>query len=141
VTARSTALEAATAALARRDRSAADLTAYLERRGTAPEEASRAVARLQEVGYVNDARYATVRAAALADRGYGDEGVRLELHRDGVSDDEIEAALAELAPEPERAVAALRRAKTPLAAARRLAGKGFSADAIESALAALPGEE
>jgi regulatory protein len=141
VTARSTALEAATAALARRDRSAADLTAYLERRGTPPEEASRAVARLQEAGYVNDARYATARAAALADRGYGDEGVRLELHRDGVSDDEIEAALAELAPEPERAVAALRRAKTPLAAARRLAGKGFSADAIESALAALPGEE
>ena len=54
---------------------------------------------------------------------------------------EIVAALASLAPERERALAILRRARTPLAAVRRLAGKGFSADVIESALAALPGEE
>ena len=78
-----TALEAAAKALARRDRSAADLTAYLERRGTAPEEAGEAVERLQQAGYVDDGRYA----------------------------------------------------------ARRLAAKGFSANVIESALAALPGEE
>ena len=57
-----TALEAAAKALARRDRSAADLTAYLERRGTAPEEAGEAVERLQQAGYVDDGRYAARRA-------------------------------------------------------------------------------
>jgi len=136
-----TALEAAAKALARRDRSAADLTAYLERRGTAPDDAATAVERLQQAGYVDDGRYATSRAEVLAERGYGDEAVRFELHRDGVAAEEIEAALASLAPERERALAILRRARTPLAAVRRLAGKGFSADVIESALAALPGEE
>ena len=141
MTAHPTALEAATKALARRDRSAADLTAYLERRGTAAEDAATAVERLRQAGYVDDVRYATARAEVLAERGYGDEAVRFELGRDGLGAAEIEAALAALAPEPERAIAVLRRAKTPLAALRRLAAKGFSADAIESALAALPGEE
>jgi regulatory protein len=136
-----TALEAAAKALARRDRSAADLTAYLERRGAAPDAAGEAVERLQEAGYVDDGRYAARRAEVLAERGYGDEAVRFELQRDGVAAAEIEAALASLAPERERALAILGRARIPLAAARRLAGKGFSVDVLESALAALPGEE
>ena len=132
------ALEVAAKALAHRDRSAANLTAYLERHGTAPEEASRAVTRLQEAGYVDDARYASSRAHALAGRGYGDEGVRFELERDGVQPDEIQTALASLEPEPERAVSLVRAAKAPTAAIRRLAAKGFSRDSIEAALAALP---
>jgi SOS response regulatory protein OraA/RecX len=135
VKAHATALEAAAKALARRDRSAADLTAYLERRGTAAEDAAAAVERLRHAGYVNDGRYATTRAEVLAERGYGDEAVRFELERDGLGADEIEAALATLAPERERALAALQRAKTPLAAIRRLAAKGFGADSLEAALA------
>jgi regulatory protein len=135
MTPRPTALEAATKVLARRDRSAADLTAYLERRGTAADEAATAVERLRQAGYVNDARYATARAGVLADRGYGDEAVRFELEREGLAADEIEAALATLAPERERALELLRRAKSPLAAIRRLAAKGFGADSLESALA------
>src|SRR5690348_12913075 len=125
MTARPTALETATKALARRDRAAADLVAYLEQRGAAPEEASAAVERLREAGYVNDARYASARAESLAARGFGDAAVRHELERAGVGAEEIDTALAELPPERERALAALRRAKTPLAGVRRLAAKGF----------------
>jgi regulatory protein len=139
--AHSTALEAAAKALAHRDRSAANLTAYLERHGAAPEEASRAVAQLQEAGYVDDARYASSRAQALAGRGYGDEGVRFELERDGVHADEIDAAVASLPPERERALSLVRAAKARTAAIRRLAAKGFSRDSIEAALAALPAVE
>jgi regulatory protein len=127
MTAPRSALEVATAALAQRDRSAASLVAYLERRGAAPEDASHAVERLAAAGYVDDARFALRRAEVLAERGQGDEAIRFVLAKDGVGADEIDAALA-----------ALQRAMTPLAGARRLAGKGFSADAIESALAALP---
>src|SRR5215468_10018796 len=139
--ARPNALEAAAKALAHRDRSAANLTAYLERHGTAPEEASRAVERLQEAGYVDDARYASSRAQALAGRGYGDEGVRFELERDGVQPDEIDAALASLPPERERALSLVRAARAPAAAIRRLVAKGFSHDTIEAVLAALPAAE
>ena len=139
--ARPTPLEVAAKALAHRDRSAANLTAYLEQRGAAPEEASRAVARLREAGYVDDARYASARAEALAERGYGDEAVRFELEQDGVSPDDVDAALAPLGPERERALSVLRAAKTPAAAIRRLAAKGFSGDSIEAALAALPEAE
>jgi regulatory protein len=136
--ARPTALEVAAKALAHRDRSAANLTAYLERRGAPPDEASRAVARLQEAGYVDDARYASSRAEGLARRGYGDEGVRFDLERDGVPPDDIDAALALLPPERERALGLVAAAKTPTAAARRLAAKGFSQDSIEAALGAEP---
>jgi SOS response regulatory protein OraA/RecX len=133
---RPTALEAAARALARRDRSAADLAAYLERHGTAPDEAGRAVERLREAGYVNDARFAVARAETLAGRGYGDAAVRRELERDGVGGDEIDAALAALAPERERALGLLAGARTPLAGLRRLAAKGFGPDSLEAAAAA-----
>jgi SOS response regulatory protein OraA/RecX len=136
MTAERSALEVATAALARRDRSAADLTAYLERHGTAPEEADRAVDRLRQAGYVDDARYAARRAEVLAGRGYGDEAVRFELEQDGVAADEIDAALAALLPERERALALLSTAKTPLAGIRLLAAKGFAADSVEAAVGA-----
>jgi SOS response regulatory protein OraA/RecX len=139
--ARPNALEAAAKALAHRDRSAANLTAYLERHGTTPEEAGRAVERLQEAGYVDDARYASSRAQTLARRGYGDEGVRFDLERDGVQPGDIDAALASLPPERERAVSLVGAANAPKAAIRRLAAKGFSRDSIEAALAALPDDE
>ena len=135
--ARLTALEAATNALARRDRSAADLIAWLERKGVDADEASIAVERLRGAGYVNDARYANERAETLAGRGFGDEAVRFELEKEGLAADEIAAALLALSPERERAIEFLGRARTPLLGIRRLAAKGFSADAIESALAEL----
>jgi SOS response regulatory protein OraA/RecX len=77
----------------------------------------------------------------LAGRGYGDEAVRFELEREDVSPDDVDAALASLQPERERALSLLRTAKTPPAAIRRLAAKGFSRDSIEAALAAVPEAE
>ena len=134
--ARPTALETAAKALARRDRSAADLAAYLERRGSAPEEAGQAVDRLRQAGYVNDARFAAARAESMAARGYGDAAVRHELEAAGVAAGEVEAALAGLEPERERALAALARPGRPEALARRLAAKGFSPESVEAVLAA-----
>jgi SOS response regulatory protein OraA/RecX len=141
---RPTALEAATKALVHRDRSAASLTAYLEQRGTAPEEAADAVERLRQAGYVDDGRYASARAETLAARGYGDDAVRFELERDGVGAEEVEAALAALPPERERALRLVGAAASSPAALRRLAAKGFSPDSVEAALATLhtePGAE
>jgi SOS response regulatory protein OraA/RecX len=138
---RPTPLEVAAKALAHRDRSAANLTAYLARHGAAPEEAGQAVERLRQAGYVDDGRYASSRAKALARRGYGDEAVRFDLEQDGVSPDDAGAALASLRPERERALSLLRAGKGSPAAIRRLGAKGFSRDSIESALAALPDDE
>ena len=129
-------LEQATAALARRDRSAAGLVAYLERRGTPREDATRAVARLTQAGYVDDARFALRRAEVLAERGHGDAPIRYALAREGVAADDVELALRELTPERERAVDLLRGDAPRLRAIRRLAAKGFAADSIEAALAA-----
>ena len=131
-----TALEAAAAALARRDRAAADLVAHLVRKGFAADEAETAVRRLHESGYVDDGRYVARRAELLAERGYGDEAIRARLGQDGVEDDAIAAALDALPPERDRALAALPAVPTA-AALRRLAAKGFTAEALEAAAALL----
>jgi regulatory protein len=139
---RGTALEAATAALARRDHSAAGLVAYLERRGAGAEDARAAVARLADAGYVDDERFAVGRAEVLAARGYGDEGIRFELEQEGVAREHVEAALAAVPPERERALGLLRGGARGLdAACRRLAAKGFPADAVEAARAAVRRDE
>jgi regulatory protein len=132
-----TALEAATAALARRDRSAAGLAAYLERRGTAPEDALEAVDRLRHLGYIDDARFASRRAEALAERGRGDAAIRYELEREGIGADHVDAAIAGLASEEERAANVARRARSRAAGARRLVAGGFSADVVEAVVAGL----
>jgi len=133
---RAEALGAATRALARRDRSVVGLAEYLARRGVARKERADAVERLGDLGYLDDARFAVGRARSLAERGYGDDAVRFELEREGVAPDQIEAAVAGLAGERERALAVLRGSRTPLAGIRKLAAKGFSADSIEAASAA-----
>ncbi len=133
---RAEALAAATSALTRRDRSVVALAEYLAGRGVGRKERAEVVERLSDIGYLDDARFALGRAQSLADRGYGDDAVRFELDREGVAADEVEAALAALPPERERALAVLRQSRTPLTGLRRLAAKGFSADAIEFAVAA-----
>lgn len=131
---RAEALGAATRALARRDRSVVGLAEYLARRGIGRKERADAVERLGAIGYLDDVRFAAGRAQSLAERGYGDDAVRFELEREGVVAAQIDAALGTLAPEHERAVALVRAARAPLTGIRRLAAKGFSADAIEFAV-------
>jgi regulatory protein len=123
-------LEQAAAALARRDRSASALVAYLEERGVDGGEAALAVERLAAAGYVDDRRLAALRVEALAGRGYGDAAIRLDLERHGLERDVIDDALEALPVESERAEGlASREGRTPRTA-RRLLAKGFSAEAV-----------
>jgi SOS response regulatory protein OraA/RecX len=125
-----TALEQAAAALARRDRSAAALVAYLEERGVDGGEAAEAVERLRLAGYVDDGRLAALRAETLASRGHGDAAIRADLEGRGIAPELVDEAMETLAPETERAEAlAERDGRTPRTA-RRLLAKGFSAETV-----------
>jgi regulatory protein len=127
-------LELAAEALARRDLSPAALKARLEARGVDAADAAEAVDRLQAAGYVDGARFALARAETLATRGWGDDGIRDDLERQGCTAAAVEDALAALEPEARRARALVASLGPSPGTARRLAAKGFSADALESAL-------
>lgn len=131
-------LDVAVRALRHRDRSRAQVAARLERAGV--DEAGRldALETLERVGYVDDARFAAARAAALAGRGLGDAAIRHDLEGSGVEAGLVAAALAALEPEPVRAASIVASRGTGAKAAAHLARKGFGEEAIESALAAAP---
>jgi SOS response regulatory protein OraA/RecX len=92
--------EAAVRALRAADRSRAELDARLERQGFDGEERQRALDELERLGYVDDERTASLRAARLADRGYGNAYIRADLQQRGLP---TEQALAEIEAESERA--------------------------------------
>jgi SOS response regulatory protein OraA/RecX len=123
-------LELAAAALARRDLTPAALAAKLQARGVSADAAAEAVARLQAAGYVDETRFAVARAEALAERGWGDAGIRHDLALQGCSLDEADAAVAGLEPEAQRARAIVAAAGVTARTLRRLAAKGFSADVL-----------
>ena len=129
-------LELAAAELARRDLSPARLTEKLEARGVDAADAAAAVERLEAAGYVDEARFALTRAETLAERGWGDAGIRAELEAQGATGEAVEAALATLEPERDRALALVARFGASARTARRLAAKGFGEDALEAALTA-----
>jgi regulatory protein len=126
------ALAAAMGALSRRDHSAAGLEAKLARRGVARADSISAREALEAAGYVDDARFAAGRAAALAERGYGDDAIRYDLEHAGVGPEAIAAAIDGIGPESERAAALTARTGRSAKVARRLAAKGFSAETLES---------
>lgn len=129
------ALSVAVRSLQHRDRAAADVEARLERAGVREDERRETLAALQRLGYVDDARFAASRAKALAARGHGDRAIRFDLQRQGVTSEDVEAAVAELEPERSRAEAiAARRGGGP-ATARYLAHRGFGEDALEAVVA------
>jgi regulatory protein len=130
------ALQTATAALQRRDRSARELEQRLRRRGIAPVERERTLATLQSAGLVDDNRFARERARALASRASGDALIRDDLERRSIGADEIEAALAGLEPEVERAAAVVSRRGPSAKTARYLASRGFGEDAVALSVAA-----
>lgn len=138
---RAEALGIAVRTLRRRDLSRSALDARLAAHGVSRQERAEAVATLERAGYVDDARYAAARAAALAERGRGDAGIRWELERHGLPAELAEAAVASLEPEAARAAALVARRGASPATARRLAAGGFSAEAIEAALGPLVAED
>jgi regulatory protein len=127
-------IEIAARALRRRDRSRAQIAERLERAGVDEQGREDALETLERVGYVDDDRFALVRAAALAERGLGDAAIRFDLEGSGAAAEAVEAALAALEPEARRAAAVVARlGRTPKTAAH-LARKGFGEEAIESAV-------
>lgn len=131
------ALDVAARAIERRDRSARTLRERLGAAGVRPDDAERAIERLRQAGVVDDSRLARRRAAALAERGLGDEAIAARLAAEGIDVDARRAALSALEPEERRAVeiARLEAGRPPRTVAARLARRGFGEEAVETALA------
>jgi len=135
---RSEALGVATSALRRRDLSSHGIAERLERAGVTPAAQAESLATLGRAGLVDDERFCRNRATALAERGFGDAGIRHDLDRQGISAELVEAVMDELDPEAERARRIVERRGSGPRTARYLAGKGFSEEAVEAAFAPDP---
>jgi regulatory protein len=131
---RARAVDAALRAVARREQSAAELDRRLRLRGVAKTLRHETVDRLEEVGLVDDERFALRRAESLAERGHGDASIAWRLAQAGVADEDVAKALAALEPELERARRLVATRGPGAAAARELARRGFGPDAVEEAL-------
>ncbi len=129
---RARALGVAGRALARRDLSERCLRERLRRVGVAPAGTDQVVGTLRRAGLVDDERFASARALALADRGLGDAAIRFDLERHGISPAELEAALSGLQPERERAERIVSTRGAGPATARYLARRGFDEEAVEA---------
>jgi regulatory protein len=121
------AFDVATRALRHADRSRAELEERLAQRGFSEDERTVALNRLEELGWLDDVRTAGLRAAALADRGYGDAYIRADLERRRLP---VEAALSSLEGELERASRHAGRG------AAWLARRGFDPEVVGSFAAA-----
>jgi len=97
---RASAFDCALRVLALRDHSEAELRRKLKAKGYDEQETTGSVARLQELGYLDDARFARSFAASSIRNGRG-YGARLkqELARRGVAGAIVQATLAELSEE------------------------------------------
>ena len=134
---RSRALELALRTIRHRDVSRARLDARLHDRGAGPAARAEALEALERVGLVDDARVADGRATALAARGYGDAAIRFALEGEGIDPELVDAALAGLEPEAERARALAAGRGGGAKALRWLSARGFDAAALEDLVAGL----
>jgi len=126
-------LDLAAQALRHRDRSRTQIDERLARAGVDDENRADALAALERIGYLDDARFARQRAESLADRGYGDEAISALLAAEGVEPDVAGAAVGALRPEVERAAEIVASLGASPRTAARLARKGFGEDAVEAA--------
>src|SRR5918998_771161 len=96
VDARRDAYELAVRALSRKERSTAELAAWLEGRGVEPGDAEMVIDRLTAIGELDDERFARLFAEDKQElAGWGSERVREALLARGVAHEHIEAALAD----------------------------------------------
>jgi SOS response regulatory protein OraA/RecX len=130
---RAEALALAGRALRTRDLSGHQLTDRLSRRAISPAAREEALDVLARAGVLDDARLARNRAGALAERGYGDAAIRHDLEGRGIGGDELDAAVADLEPELDRARRLVERRGPGARTARFLAGKGFGEEALDAA--------
>jgi regulatory protein len=127
---RAEALAVAGRTLARRDAPRAELEARLEQRGVVAAVRDEALDRLEELGAVDDERFAATRAGQLAARGYGDAAIAADLEQRGVEPSRAAGAIAGLTPERERALEILTRLGTGPKTATRLARRGFGEEVV-----------
>ena len=134
--------------LSRRARSEAEVRRALEKAPFSAEVIAAALARLKELGYLDDQAFARARAQTLLEKGrLGPSAVSRRLAAQGVDEGEAEAAVSDArGGRSDEALAreALSRRRpivsraSPLPervkAARFLAGRGFSEGAIEALL-------
>lgn len=130
---RARALGSALGHLRRRDLSRGALDERLAGRGIRERERVEVLGALERAGLVDDPRAARSRAAALSERGWGDEAIRHRLSAERLPPDAVEEALAGIEPERARAERLVARRGEGLATARFLARRGFGEDAVEAA--------
>ena len=123
--------------LARREHSERGLRERLRRAGFGRDEVDTAIAELVAKGLLSSERFAAERARVLAERGRGDAAIRFELEHENVESESIEAALASLEPEHERAARLVGRRGAGSATARLLASRGFDEEVVAAAVAHL----
>src|SRR4051794_8001119 len=123
-------IDLAAQALRHRDRSRRQIDERLVRAGVEDDRRADALAALERIGYVDDARFAGQRAESLAGRGYGDEAIRALLTADGVAAALVAEAVGALRPEAERAAEIVASLGASPRTAARLARKGFGEDAV-----------
>ena len=112
------AFERGLAALRRRERGTAELADWLAQRGFAPEDVATAIARLTEVGELDDLRFAQRFAEDKRElRGWGPERIRETLAGRGIAQELIATALGAdgHAEQLARAASLLARRGQPLA--------------------------
>jgi SOS response regulatory protein OraA/RecX len=128
---RGRALRAATRSLAASHRSRQDLERRLARAGHPEAARMDAIAALAVAGLLEDTRLAETRAEQLAQRGYGDAGIRADLQRRLIPAEVAAGAVAALEPELDRARRLLAGRCVTQALIRRLSGRGFSRETLE----------
>jgi regulatory protein len=154
------ALEAALRQLSVRARSRHELSVWLARKGHEAAQVSGALARLAELGYVDDARFAKDRALSLLREGrFGGAAVVHRLKAHGLSDEQAQGALAQASAElgfdalaaaravlEKRGLAGALAPKERSKAARLLHSRGFAEDVVDrllgdAVLETLPGDD
>ncbi len=135
--------DSALRALGRREHSAAELKAKLQRRGLETDVAAEVVEDLSERGWQSDSRYAEMLLRNRVQQGYGRLRILAELEAARVPREQITAALAAADCDWTELACALQRRRfggPPGGAAewqkqyRFLAGRGFESGAIRAAL-------
>ena len=122
--------------LQHRERSCSDIASRLAAAGVGKDDREAALEKLERLGWVDDVRFAQSRAESLARRGRGDALIRDDLESSGVSSEVIEATLAGLEPEADRARAIVGERGPGGTTARYLARSGFAEESVEAAVAA-----
>lgn len=91
----------ALALVAKRSYSAKNLEAKLLGKGYEPENAKKAVKRLQELNYIDDLKYAKMLARHLSARAKGEYAIKAELEKAGISKDIIKETMETVKGESE----------------------------------------